>query len=88
MNNDYLYLTKRQFTKINIEFPTKKEDSIVDIYFGDIAGTFSHRIQNKGYDLIKVTRRLNSLKQDTLSSRIIDFYLKMNHHFQEMQQHL
>ena len=67
---------QKQFPKINIEFPTKKEDSIVDIYFGDIAGTFSHRIQNKGYDLIKVTRRLNSLKQDTLSSRIIDFYLK------------
>lgn len=67
---------QKQFPKINIEFPTKKEDSIVDIYFGDIADTFSHRIQNKGYDLIKVTRRLNSLKQDTLSSRIIDFYLK------------
>jgi uncharacterized protein YbgA (DUF1722 family) len=67
---------QKQFPKINIDFPSKKEDSIVDIYFGDISNSFYHTVQNKGYELIKETSHLNSIKNDTLSSRIIEFYVR------------
>ena len=65
---------QNQFPKINIDSPTIEEYSIVDGYFCDIANYSPYQLQDKGYELLKENKQINSIKHDTLSSRIMEFY--------------